>query len=211
MTEDDGGGQNIGYLDSADYLDYIINVTEEGFYDISYRVASDGSQDYANGGIIELQMLNDSLPTQILHTVSFPATSGWQDWKTFSDFPKVYMEKGDTKIRLFFKKTPFNLNWILFELYDGEILSIENKEINFIVYPNPAREYLKIKSHYSPKKNITYKLIDISGKVLFRREKFNENQINEYIELNNVNSDLIILHIYDGNELISIKKVRINQ
>ena len=83
-------------------------------------------------------MLNDSLSTQILHTVSFPATSGWQDWKTFSDFPKVYMEKGDTKIRLFFKKTPFNLNWILFELYDGEILSIENKEINFIVYPIPG-------------------------------------------------------------------------
>ena len=52
-----GGGQNIGYLDSADYVDYIVNATEEGFYDISYRVASDGSQDYANGGIIELQLL----------------------------------------------------------------------------------------------------------------------------------------------------------
>ena len=24
MTEDEGGGQNIGYLDSADYADYII-------------------------------------------------------------------------------------------------------------------------------------------------------------------------------------------
>jgi hypothetical protein len=211
LTEDEGGGQNIGYLDSADYLDYIINVTEEGFYDISYRVASDGSQDYAKGGIIELQMLNDSLPPQILQTVSFPATSGWQDWKTFSNFAKVYMEKGDRKIRLFFRKTPFNLNWILFELYDGEILGIENKEINFNVYPNPAIKHIKIKSGYVPQKNITYKLIDINGKVLFRREKFNENQINEYIHISNINSDLIILHVYDGNELISIKKILIKE
>ena len=211
LTEDEGGGQNIGYLDSADYLDYIINVTEEGFYDISYRVASDGSQDYANGGIIELQMLNDSLAPQILQTVSFPATSGWQDWKTFSNFAKIYMEKGDRKIRLFFKKTPFNLNWILFELYDGEILGIENDEIYLSVHPNPATKHIKIKSDYVPQKSITYKLIDISGKVLFRREKFNENQINEYIALSNVNSDLIILHIYDGNQLISIKKILIKE
>ena len=211
MTEDEGGGQNIGYLDSADYVDYIINVTEEGFYDISYRVASDGSQDYANGGVIELQKLNDSLPPQILHTVSFPATSGWQDWKTFSNFAKVYMEKGDRKIRLFFTKTPFNLNWISFELYDGEILGVENEEISFVVYPNPAKKFIKIKSSYIPEKNITYKLIDISGKVLFRREKFNENQINEHISISNVNPDLIILHVYDGNELIAVKKVLINK
>lgn len=156
-------------------------------------------------------MLNDSLPPQILQTVSFPATSGWQDWKTFSNFAKVYMEKGDRKIRLFFRKTPFNLNWILFELYDGEILGIENKEINFNVYPNPAIKHIKIKSGYVPQKNITYKLIDINGKVLFRREKFNENQINEYIHISNINSDLIILHVYDGNELISIKKILIKE
>jgi hypothetical protein len=121
------------------------------------------------------------------------------------------MEKGDRKIRLFFRKTPFNLNWILFELYDGEILGIENKEINFNVYPNPAIKHIKIKSGYVPQKNITYKLIDINGKVLFRREKFNENQINEYIHISNINSDLIILHVYDGNELISIKKILIKE
>ena len=61
MSEDEGGGQNIGYLDSADYADYIINVTKTGLYDLSYRVASDGSQDYANGGTIQLQLLEDSI------------------------------------------------------------------------------------------------------------------------------------------------------
>ena len=211
MTEDEGGGQNIGYLDSADYVDYIVNATEEGFYDISYRVASDGSQDYANGGIIQLQLLKDSLDPQVLHTVSFPATNGWQDWRTFSNFPKVFMKKGDQKIRLFFTKTPFNLNWILFERFDGEILGVENENIEIKIYPNPANDLIKIKSLYNPQNPLKFMLIDKLGRPLLIRESFDQNKIDEVIELNQINSGLFILLVYDGNFLLSSKKVIINR
>ena len=211
MTEDEGGGQNIGYLDSADYVDYIVNATEEGFYDISYRVASDGSQDYANGGIIELQLLKDSLDPQVLHTVSFPATNGWQDWRTFSNFPKVFMEKGDQKIRLFFTKTPFNLNWILFERFDGEILGVENENFEINIYPNPANDLIKVKSSYNPQNPLKFMLIDKLGRPLLIRESFDQNKIDEVIELNQINSGLFILLVYDGNHLLSSKKVIINR
>ena len=211
MTEDEGGGQNIGYLDSADYVDYIVNATEEGFYDISYRVASDGSQDYANGGIIQLQLLKDSLDPQVLHTVSFPATNGWQDWRTFSNFPKVFMKKGDQKIRLFFTKTPFNLNWILFERFDGEILGVENENIEIKIYPNPANDLIKVKSLYNPQNPLKFMLIDKLGRPLLIRESFDQNKIDEVIELNQINSGLFILLVYDGNHLLSSKKVIINR
>ena len=211
MTEDEGGGQNIGYLDSADYVDYIVNATEEGFYDISYRVASDGSQDYANGGIIQLQLLKDSLDPQVLHTVSFPATNGWQDWRTFSNFPKVFMKKGDQKIRLFFTKTPFNLNWILFERFDGEILRVENENIEIKIYPNPANDLIKVKSFYNPQNPLKFILIDKLGRPLLIRESFDQNKIDEVIELNQINSGLFILLVYDGNFLLSSKKVIINR
>ena len=211
MTEDEGGGQNIGYLDSADYVDYIVNATEEGFYDISYRVASDGSEDYANGGIIQLQLLKDSLDLQVLHTVSFPATNGWQDWRTFSNFPKVFMKKGDQKIRLFFTKTPFNLNWILFERFDGEILGVENENIEIKIYPNPANDLIKVKSLYNPQNPLKFMLIDKLGRPLLIRESFDQNKIDEVIELNQINSGLFILLVYDGNHLLSSKKVIINR
>ena len=112
MTEDAGGGQNIGYLDSADYADYIVDVTKPGLYDLSYRVASDGSQDYANGGTIQLQLLEDSTVKE-LHTISFPPTTGWQDWVTFKNFPKINLESSSSinwiaisKIAFFFESKP---------------------------------------------------------------------------------------------------------
>ena len=55
LSQSNSDIQYIGYLDSADYTDYIIDVKKSGIYDLSYRVASDGNQSYANGGKIELQ------------------------------------------------------------------------------------------------------------------------------------------------------------
>ena len=81
---------------------------------------------------------SDTSILEILHTISFPATNGWQDWVTFSDFPKIYLESGERKIRLMFRKIPFNLNWILFEEFDVPILGLELDNIRINVYPNPT-------------------------------------------------------------------------
>ena len=206
MTEDEGGGQNIGYLDSADYVDYIINVTKAGLYDLSYRVASDGSQDYAKGGTIMLQLLEDSVSKE-LHTVSFPATNGWQDWVTFKDFPKINLESGDKKIRLFFKKTPFNLNWILFESFEGTVLGIEKDDIRINVFPNPSDRYIKIKSDYVPDDIVHYKIVDLHGNIIYRRSKNYLKNIYEEIEINSLKSGLFFLVINEGEKLLEVKKI----
>ena len=206
MTEDEGGGQNIGYLDSADYVDYIINVTKAGLYDLSYRVASDGSQDYAKGGTIMLQLLEDSVSKE-LHTVSFPATNGWQDWVTFKDFPKINLESGDKKIRLFFKKTPFNLNWILFESFEGTVLGIEKDDIRINVFPNPSDRYIKIKSDYVPDDIVHYKIVDLYGNIIYRRSKNYLKNIYEEIEINSLKSGLFFLVINEGEKLLEVKKI----
>ena len=206
MTEDEGGGQNIGYLDSADYVDYIINVTKSGLYDLSYRVASDGSQDYAKGGTIMLQLLEDSVGKE-LHTISFPATNGWQDWVTFKDFPKVNLESGDKKIRLFFKKTPFNLNWILFESFEGTVLGIEKDDIRINVFPNPTDRYIKIKSDYVPDDILHYTLVDLHGNVIYKRSKNYLKNINEEIDIRIFKSGLFFLVINEGEKLLEVKKI----
>ncbi len=206
MTEDEGGGQNIGYLDSADYVDYIINVTKTGLYNLSYRVASDGSQDYANGGTIKLLLMEDSVSEE-LHTVSFPATNGWQDWVTFNNFPKIYLESGDKNIRLLFTKTPFNLNWILFEEFEGSILGLEKDDLRIKVYPNPAPDNIKIESNYLPKDKINYLLVDINGKVLYDKKVKYTSKIYEEISLLSLRSGLIFLIIIEGDRLLEVKKI----
>ena len=211
MTEDEGGGQNIGYLDSADYADYIINVQKTGLYDLSYRVASDGSQDYANGGTIKLQLMEDSLLTEELHTISFPATNGWQDWVTFKDFPKINLESGDRKIRLLFTKTPFNLNWILFEEFEGSVLGIEKDDLRIKVYPNPTSNEITIESTYLPKDIINYKIADINGNLLFEKQAKYKSKIQEEINLLNFKPGLIFLIIIEGNNLLEVKKIFIKK
>jgi len=206
MTEDEGGGQNIGYLDSADYVDYVVNVSKTGLYDLSYRVASDGSEDYANGGTIELQLLNDST-YEILHTISFPATNGWQDWVTFNNFPKIYLESGERKLRFFFQKTPFNFNWILFEDFDGEVLGLEKNDVRLMVYPNPTSEKITIESDFIPNEVVNYKLVDSNGRVFIDFNKVYRSKIYEEILLNNISEGLIFLLIHEGDKLLEIRKI----
>ena len=206
MTEDEGGGQNIGYLDSADYVDYIINVNKTGLYDLSYRAASDGSQDYANGGTIKLLLMEDSVGEE-LHTVSFPATNGWQDWVTFNNFPKIHLESGDKKIRLLFTKTPFNLNWIQFEEFEGTVLGFEKNDIRLKIYPNPTSEKITVESDFETNEIINYKLIDPNGRVFVDINRLYKSKIYEEIRLNNINNGLIFLVIYEGDNLLEIRKI----
>ena len=206
MTEDEGGGQNIGYLDSADYVDYVVNVSKTGLYDLSYRVASDGSQDYANGGTIELQLLYDST-YEVLHTVSFPATNGWQDWVTFNNFPKVYLESGDRKLRFFFKKTPFNFNWILFEEFEGTVLGLEKNDVRLKIFPNPTSEKITIESDFITNEVVNYKVVDSNGRIFIDMNRLYMSKIYEEIDLNNINEGLIFLVIYEGDNLLEIRKI----
>ena len=42
-TSDSGGGQNVGYIDSGDWMSYSVDVPAAGTYKVSYRVASPNS------------------------------------------------------------------------------------------------------------------------------------------------------------------------
>ncbi len=70
-TTDAGGGQNVGWIDSGDYMTYILEVTETGQYQIKARVSSE-----ALGG--EFSVLQDN--TEIA-SATFTATGGWQIWQ----------------------------------------------------------------------------------------------------------------------------------
>ena len=155
--------------------------------------------------------MEDSLLTEELHTISFPATNGWQDWVTFKDFPKINLESGDRKIRLLFTKTPFNLNWILFEEFEGSVLGIEKDDLRIKVYPNPASNEITIESTYLPKDIINYKIADINGNLLFEKQVKYKSKIQEEINLLTFKPGLIFLIIIEGNNLLEVKKIFIKK
>jgi phosphatidylserine/phosphatidylglycerophosphate/cardiolipin synthase-like enzyme len=73
VANDVGGGYTIGWVAAGEWLNYTVNVTAAGTYDIEARVASAGQ-----GGTfrIEVNGVDKTGP------ITVPNTGGWQSWTT---------------------------------------------------------------------------------------------------------------------------------
>lgn len=106
---DIGGGLNVGWIDTNDYMEYVLMVPEDGTYTITYRVASE-----SGGGEIKLYG-KTALP---LATTEVPVTGGWQTWtdvesSTFNLTAGLYTFKVKASIG------GFNLNYFEFKKVNG--------------------------------------------------------------------------------------------
>lgn len=101
-TSDTDGGQNVGHIDTGDWLEYEITVPQAGDYAVNYRVAS-----LNTGGEIEFFANGTSKGS-----ITFAATGGWQNWTTES--ATIALQAGDQTIRLVANAPGWNLNWIEF-------------------------------------------------------------------------------------------------
>lgn len=102
-TSDVGGGKNAGWTDAGDWLDYYINVAEDGKYKVEFRVAS---PDGAQGG---LELL---LGSKTLTKVDAPKTNGYQAWQTIEG--TVNLKAGKQTIRFKANAGGINFNWMNF-------------------------------------------------------------------------------------------------
>jgi len=106
-TTDVGGGQNIGFLDNGDYLDYFINVAQAGTYEVNFRTAAESEM-----GQVELQLIDENGNARTLENLTFPATGGWQTWA--STAASVALPAGQLQLRVVIKQPLFNINWFEF-------------------------------------------------------------------------------------------------
>jgi hypothetical protein len=145
-TSDAGGGQNVGYLDAGDILEYQVDVTKSGFYTVDFRTASlDGS-----GSVIaRLERENG----QVIYVCQsdFEPTGGWQDWATTTE--TANLDTGSYTLRIQITEAPFNMNWIQFNYDDVEEEEEEEEEEevtygfafnNVVTFPNPAADQITI-------------------------------------------------------------------
>ncbi|GGM76663.1 hypothetical protein GCM10010967_05340 [Dyadobacter beijingensis] len=123
-TGDEGGGQNVGYIDDNDWMDYNLSLANARDYEIQFRVANQWGN-----GIIEIQNASGA----VLGSVNVPQTGGWQNWVTIST--TVPLPAGSQVIRLFARSGAFNLNWFSFvsasQRITGTILPAKVEAENF--------------------------------------------------------------------------------
>jgi PKD repeat protein len=102
-TTDTGGGQNIGYVEAGDWLDYNVNVSTAGKYNVSFRVASQVAT-----GAFQLKV-----GSTVLATVKVPNTGGWQTWQTV--IVPVTLVQGIQTLRILATGAGLNINWFEFK------------------------------------------------------------------------------------------------
>jgi beta-glucanase (GH16 family) len=101
-TTDTNGGQNVGYIDTGDWMAYNnIAIPTTGTYKIEYRVASQ-----SGGGRLSLDV---NAGATVLGYLDIPSTGGWQTWTTVSH--TVSINAGTYNFGIYAQTGGFNLNW----------------------------------------------------------------------------------------------------
>jgi hypothetical protein len=102
-TQDSGGGLNVGWTDTGDWMTYAsVDLPCSGAYTVEYRVASG-----ANGGKLTLEKGGGS---PIFGSLTIPGTGGWQSWRTLSH--DVQLPAGSMNFGIAVTQGGWNLNWI---------------------------------------------------------------------------------------------------
>lgn len=160
-TSDTGGGQNVGYTDNGDFLDYIIDSDIDAYFQVDYRVSSESA-----GGSLSLLTVGSTGLTTEIDRVTFPATGAWQNWSTIQG-GLVHITKGLTTLRLQANASQFNINWIRLNFVsDGPPAGIGDNdaasEVSVNLYPNPnsGKFTIEYKAGFRPSR-VT--LLDNSG------------------------------------------------
>ena len=108
-TTDEGGGQNLGYIDDGDWMDYNVSVASAGLHTFRFRVANQ----YGNGRI-EIRSESGA----VLGSVDVPQTGGWQAWTSIS--ATANLTQGSQVLRILAVRGTFNFNW--FDVTPGGIV-----------------------------------------------------------------------------------------
>jgi chitinase len=142
-TTDTGGGLNVGYADTGDWMAYYnVNFPTSGSYVIEYRVAS-----AVSGARISSDL---SAGTIQLGSVNIPNTGGWQNWQTVSQ--TVNVNAGTYNFGIYIQNTGVNLNWFRITK-SGAGLAAKSASTDKIesltVYPSPTENELLFSAEIS--------------------------------------------------------------
>jgi hypothetical protein len=113
-TGDEGGGQNVGYIDYGDWMEYKIHVPQTGSYRLTFRLASPSSSNPR----FELR-----LGSSVLSVIDVPNTGGFQTYTNV--VIDVNLPEGNHTIRLLSTGGGYwNINWLKFEIPAGAYTTI---------------------------------------------------------------------------------------
>ncbi|MCH1576426.1 MAG: cellulase family glycosylhydrolase [Flavobacteriales bacterium] len=192
-TNDNGGGQNVGFLDAGDVMEYQVNVRYSGDYDVNIRTASE------EAGSLGMELIGTDGQVTGLGIFQLPATGGWQVWSTASR--EVNIDAGIYTLRVTVQEAPFNLNWYEFD-YKDEVDEPGGTSFQTVLaYPNPVQtgEVTVAFSVFFPQ-NLTLSIYDAQGRPVFGETYYDVTTIEEKLSLQGLAAGVyeVFVHREDG-------------
>ncbi|MBX2877314.1 MAG: carbohydrate-binding protein [Saprospiraceae bacterium] len=190
-TSDAGGGQNIGFLDNGDYLDYYVDVATAGTYQVDFRTAALSEQ-----GQVQLQLVQADGSVTPLVTSTFPATGGWQTWATTNQ--TLNLPVGRHQLRMLITQPLFNVNWLEFTFLTN------TEEIEFPIraqlFPNPSTGLIQLTAELNRAEDALLSIHNAWGQLLFSQTIRGQSSIRQELDLSDwVNGAYFLtLQLSDG-------------
>ncbi len=177
--------------------DYIQNLTadKEGIWIVYDWNISQGVS-YFDYSQFYHYTTNEGLPTNKIKAVyadKLLSPSGSNQLKATSS-SDIWLGSSDSGI------ARFNISSI-----SNDISELKKDEIEFSIYPNPARDYLIITSEQLHSRYINIQLYNISGQVVYSEKRF-FNSTEQRINFPGLNEGIYLLEISD-NKKTAVKKV----
>lgn len=199
-TTDTGGGQNIGYTNIGDYLEYRIRVPADGNYPLEVRVACN-----SQAGKLKFEQRTTTGVVLNSVTVDVAVTGGWQTWQTVTN--KMQLTAGAGILRVTILQPEFNLNWFKFSQADIVNGTEKKSHKSLLVYPNPCEHIVKLES--SDEVMMTEQQITIrtlSGTSVFEKQIQPEGEA--VLDVSFLPSGLYLIELQTSKELWRGKLLR---
>jgi len=130
-----GGGYDLGDFEEGEWVEYTVNVEQNGIYNFDFRVA-------ANQASTMFHLLIDEV--DVTGQITVPNTGGWQTFVTVS-VPGIALTSGQKVLRFYCDKGYFNTNYINVTRTGDMALKQTVLKIGF--YPNPVQNLLTLENN----------------------------------------------------------------
>ncbi len=161
--DSEGFEYNVGWIETAEWLTWTVQVEQAGIYDVEFRVAADAAD---NGGIFYLALNNERLGSNVVA----PVTGGWQAWRSVW-LRDVTLPAGEHVLRLNVRNGGFNLNRMRFTLKEAtsaeqadeipEGMQLEG------AWPNPFSGEVKLAFRTDRPVRARLEMVDMLGRTVY--------------------------------------------
>jgi len=191
---DNGGGYNVGSMQTDEFLEYTLNVAKTGFIYVDMRVSCS-----SENATFQLEF-NGANKTGVI-TVN--NTGSEQTWATITK--RVYLDAGKQtlKIKVLNSTGKLKLNKLSFYSTTGNKDITDNQNL-INIFPNPSNDMIKIINNTLRIEEI--KIIDEIGKEIYKSNNIETG--NKTIDVSKLTSGVYFIKIISDKGLFTTKLIK---